>query len=350
MKNGKKIIVLGALAFQAVFLPVYANFNQPGMYGNIIGQETEYIKDAIIERVVIYPKKNEHSSDRIARKGILVRYKGAKATILITHGFMCDKYYAGFLRYIFPQGKYNFMTFDFRAHGEDVEGQYCTFGRDEAYDVLAAAKFLRNHPDLRNKPIFSYGFSMGAVASIEAQAKDPTLFNAMILDCPFDSSENVIKKGLSNMKFSFFGYEFEIPGKALLEKYAFHPYVQSLVKFVLKTMANMDTKNVQTNILPVSTVESIKRVNIPCFFIHCKNDKKVSVSAVKEIYNNAAGYKLLWLTNGRGHFDSFFYSPERYTERIQRFLKQAMNGNLLNNKKIIEDTDDESTRKHKEKI
>ena len=97
------------------------------------------------------------------------------------------------------------MTFDFRAHGEHCDGQRCTFGRDEHLDVITAAHFLKNHPHLKNKPVIVYGFSMGAVAAIEAQAKDNSLFSAMILDCPFDSSENIIKRSLESMQFTFFG-------------------------------------------------------------------------------------------------------------------------------------------------
>ncbi|MDP3888961.1 MAG: alpha/beta hydrolase [bacterium] len=344
VNNYKKMMLLGLSFSWLVVLSTYAEPIRIGTYGDILEQDST-VKNVVVEQVMIYPQENEHSSKRIARKGILVLNKGAQATILISHGFMCDKYAAGFLRYIFPRDYYNFMTFDFRAHGENVEGQYCTFGRDEAYDVIAAARFLRNHPDLRDKPLIAYGFSMGAVASIEAQAKDATLFDAMILDCPFDTSENVIKKGLEGLKFYFWGYEFNLPGKSLLEKYAFHPYVQRLVKFVLKTVANFDDKNIRTNILPLSPVESIKHVTIPCFFIHCKHDEKVSVNAIKEIYNSAAGYKMLWLTNGRKHFDSFFYSPEKYSAHIKHFLKQAMTGRLTDNKTIVEDIDDKRISK-----
>src|SRR5581483_3113438 len=107
-----------------------------------------------VEEVTIYSQEKADSTKKIARKGILVRHKDAVATILVAHGFMCNKYDVGFLRNIFPYGKYNFLTFDFRAHGENTEGQYCTLGADEALDVTAAAKYLREHPDLKGKPLF----------------------------------------------------------------------------------------------------------------------------------------------------------------------------------------------------
>jgi len=275
----------------------------------------------------------------ITRKGFLLKKPTAQATVLVCHGFMCDKFDSAFLRMIFPMCC-NVMTFDFRAHGENVsEHQYCTFGRDEANDVIAAVNYLKSRPDIGHLPIVAFGFSMGAVAAIQAQAAYPNLFKAMILDCPYDHSKNVIKQGLENLKFSFFGYRFSLPGKQLLEQYAFHPYVQSFLKAVLKTVANMDATATNTYIYPVSPMDSIKNVKVPCLFIHCINDEKVPVSAAKNLFNGASGYKRLWLTLGRRHFDSFFYNPEKYVYKINRFIQKVLDLSLADKaqQKIKED-------------
>jgi len=295
-----------------------------------------------IEHVKFFSPESEQSSKKIARNGILVRYKDASATILVAHGYMCDKFDVGFLRNMFPQGKYNFLTFDFRAHGEDTQGQSCTLGRDEALDVITAAKFIKNHPALKGKPLYAYAFSMGAVATIEAQAKDSTLFDALILDCPFDSTENILKQCVDNLKFSIFGYEFTVPGKSILQKYAFHPYVQSLIKILLQAVKKIPQKKIETNVFPLSPVQSIVKVSVPCFFIHCKQDEKVSIAAIKSVYAGASGPKMLWLTNGRNHYDSYFYNPEGYIEKVSQFLDQVGVGKWKNAKeqRIIEDTDD----------
>ena len=315
-----------------------------GDYGSILQETPYYFTNAFLETVVIYAREDASSVKTIPRKGILLRNKKAKATIIICHGFMCEKEDVAFLRHLFPKSQYNILVFDFRAHGEHREQQFCTFGRDEAYDVIAAAHFVRNHPQLKGKPVFIYGFSMGAVAAIEAQAKDTRVADAMILDCPFDSSENVIKKGLERLKVSIFGYEFEIPGKRWLERYAFHPYVQAMVKVVLKTVAHLDTQNIQTNICPLYPSESIKKVTVPCFFIHCKNDEKVPLGSVKTIYQGATGYKRLWITKGRRHYDSFFSNPEKYKIEIREFLEKVQDGSIVKEEqeKVIEDVDDKT--------
>ena len=320
--------------------PAYVSANE---YGAVITQSKETIAHATVEHIMLNVPKTSNSEEKIVRYGRLVRYPNAKATILICHGFMTDKFDVAFLRHMFPQGKFNFMTFDFRAHGENCDGQRCTFGRDECLDVTTAAQFIRSHPQLSDKPLLVYAFSMGAVASIEAQAKDNTLFDAMILDCPFDSTENIIKKSLEGLQFTFLGYDFSIPACNLLQRYVFHPYVQALVKGILKAVANLDTKNIDVRMYPVSPVESIQHVHVPCFFIHCKNDEKITVTAVKNIYTAAqTDYKVLWLTNGRRHFDSYFYNPERYVKEIRGFIDKAVSGSLDEEKvaRIIEDPDE----------
>ncbi len=310
-------------------------------YGNYVHRLTCESKPEV-ERVEITARENDSSEKNITRKAVLVRYPNAQANIVISHGFMCDKFDVGFLRSFFPKGKYNFLTFDFRAHGENREGQLCTFGRDEAHDVIAAGNFFKNHSDLGKLPTFGYGFSMGAVASIEAQAKDPSLFKALILDCPFDSTESVVKKALDGAKVSLFGYKMDLPGRSYIERYAFHPYVQSFVKLLLKTVAHMDAKNIQTFMHRFSPAQSVKNITVPCLFIHCKHDQRVPVDAIKMIFAKAKGPKKLWLTNGRGHFDSVFYNPEKYGKKINSFIEKVMKGKLEKSSKelIVEDVDD----------
>lgn len=303
---------------------------------------TSLIMGKRTEEKVHFNVSNTQDGNTFSRYAIFVHYPDAKATVLICHGFMCNKYDVSFLRTILPVGQFNFLSFDFRAHGENTEGQWCSFGRDEAQEVIAAVDFLKNNPICAGKPIFAYAFSMGAVAAIEAQAQEGNLFDGMILDCPFDTSENVIKRGLDNLKLSIMGYEFELPGRAILQRYAFNPYVQTLIKGVLKTVAKFDTQNIQTIICPVSPIDSIKNVTVPCFFIHCKQDEKVSVDSIKNLYQAANGHKQLWISNGRGHYDSVFYNPERYQAKITKFIDIIMQGIIYKGclNKVIIDNDD----------
>jgi pimeloyl-ACP methyl ester carboxylesterase len=314
-------------------------------HGKVVSRHADYIDGAITDKIILYPKKTRLSTARevIERDAVLVRYDDAVATVLLCHGFMCSKVDTGVLRRLFPRGRFNVMSFDFRAHGTRATGQQCTFGRDEACDVLAAAYFIKNDPSLKDKPLFVYGFSMGAVAAIEAQSLDSSLFQAMILDCPFDSAHDVIRRVLDSLTFSLFGYKFRMPGRALLQRYAFHPYIQSLVKVVLKTVANMDPRDIHINLCPISPKDSIKNITIPVFFIVCKKDDRAPIAAVRGLYDGAAShYKELWLTNGRGHFDSYFHSPEKYTTKVRQFLEESLKDDMVQRvyHHVIEDEGD----------
>lgn len=322
-------ILCGALSYaeQEQSAPLMSPIRLP--YGDIVKVEERALDNAIIEHVTLYSQESESSQQHIRRRGTLVRYAKAKATVVICHGFMCDRFDSGFLRQLFPAHKFNVMTFDFRAHGECREGQVCTFGRNEIHDVSAAVNFVRNHPELLNKPVIAYGFSMGAASAIEAQARDSDLFDGMILDCPFDSTEKLLHGIIDKMHVSLFGYKFAFPGSQYMKKYIFHPYVQNVVKNLLKTFSLISPQDISVSIGLVQPAESIKKVTVPCMFIHCKNDERVTTAAVTSVYTNAQGPKSMWLTNGRRHCDSFFYNPELYKEKVAHFIDDVLGGSLM---------------------
>ncbi len=300
----------------------------------------KYHNNGKVEQIVFTVPEARGSEKMILRKGILVTRPGARATIVICHGFMCNKNDVSFLRSIFYD--YNVMVFDFRAHGENIEDQCSSFGVNEVLDLEGAVAFVKNNLELARLPLIAYGFSMGAVTAILAQAQHPDMFSALILDCPFDSTEMVIHRLIEQLTFSIGGYQYGLPGRGLLKKYAYNPSIQAMVKLALKTVAHVGTHDIATCILPSNTVQEIKKVTVPTFFITCKNDDKAPVEAVRSIYVNKPGYKRLWLTSGRNHFDSFFYNPEKYTHKVRSFIKNFLD-DVLKNKvtaKIVEDMDD----------
>ena len=289
-----------------------------------LAKKSKYLRGGSVAEVSFHAQHGSDYAKKIERKGVLVKRPGARATILVCHGYMCNKMDSSLFRMLFSN--YNVMTFDFRAHGENIEDQTCTFGRDEAYDVIAAVDFLKADPELGKKPIIGYCFSMGAVAAIMAQSNNPYLFDALVLDCPYDDSQNVIKHALNATKIHMFGYEFGIPGRSILANYIFNPYVQAFLKTVFKTVALLDATATNTQIFHISPEKAIKNVNVPCFFIHCYNDEKVPVLAGKRVFEGARGYKRMWITDGRRHFDSFFYNPEKYVYKVNRFIDDVLNG------------------------
>lgn len=283
------------------------------------------------EAVTFYVLRDAQSNEHMARRGILVTRPGARATIVVMHGYTSGKTDMGVLRLMFS--KHNIFLFDFRAHGEDVEGQMSTFGYDEVFDVFAAVDFLRARPETKDLPLIGYGFSMGAATAIEAQARDPQLFSALILDCPFDSSDNLIRRGLDrvmgSMTVPFLDITFSMPGKEFFQKYAFHPYVQPVLFFLLRVFAGMDASRVPTSPKKIEPIESVHALTIPLFFITCIADERVPLDAIVGIYANAPGYKRLWVTKGSRHYGSIFNSPELYQHMVGTFIDKVLSKTYL---------------------
>jgi pimeloyl-ACP methyl ester carboxylesterase len=178
--------------------------------------------------------------------------------------------------------------------------------------------------------VILYGFSMGAVAAARAQAENPGLCEGLILDCPFDSTDNLIERGLEQMKFSIFGVEVGLPGSSLLKSYAYTPYVQTMVKYFFKAIANLDATQVNTCLLhPVDTVGDMKKIQVPIFIIGCINDDKVPLKALLEVYCAAgSANKKLLVTDGERHFGSIFHDPERYQAEVMGWLNKCVQGRL----------------------
>lgn len=299
----------------------------------------KYLNGGTLETIQINVSEGFDTTRSIERDAILLRRPNAIGNVVMCHGYMCDKFDACMLRSVlFP--RHNVLSFDFRAHGQKIdERQCCTFGKDEACEVIAAADYFKNQKEFQELPTGVYGFSMGAVASIHAQAHRSDLFNYMILDCPFSSTEHVIKTGLDAVKFTVFGYTFGLPGRDLLKRSIYHPTVQGLVKGFLKTVSHLDATYTNTHIYPLSPAQLVKKISVPCFFIHCKEDEKVTTAAAYELFSGARGFKRLWITNGRRHFDSFFYNPEKYTYKVNHFINNVLQNQLASKQqqKIFED-------------
>lgn len=289
----------------------------------------QQIKKIQFEEVSFNVFTDETKTKTFQRRGVLVRRPDALGTVIICHGYLGCKRDAIALKHLFPL--YNVFSFDFRAHGDDRDGQFSTIGRDEAFDVIGAVKFVKSDEQMRDKPVIAFGYSMGAVSAIQAQAMDETLFNAMILDCPYDSTHDAMSRGLEEkMSITIFGQKYKIPGKQFLLDHMYDESAQVITNFLFKAITKLDSNKVSTKFVRVEPVKSVRKVNVPCFFIHCVNDKKVPVDAVMSVYENKPGFKRLWITQGKGHFGSYQHHPEMYWYKVNKFLTKLGEKELAN--------------------
>lgn len=289
------------------------------------------------EEITLYVPRSRFSTELIARKGLLILRPAAKATVVVMHAYTSNKVDTNLLRLVFPS--YNLLLFDFRGHGECVHDQCSTLGHDEVLDVFAAVDYVRSHQKTKDLPIIGYGFSMGASTAIEAQAMDEKLFDALVLDCPFDSSQKLVSRGVDRIvgkvRIPLFNIEFDLPGRSFVEDFAFNEYIQPIVLFVLKIFASMDSSAVPTRPKPICPAESSKKIKIPCFFITCVSDKTVPFDAVYEDFQNVQGIHWLWLTDGARHYGSIFHNPELYKNMVNVFAFKALKNNFSESEKQV---------------
>lgn len=282
-----------------------------------------YINKLHVEQVSFYSQESADKNVFMERKGLLVKRDNPKGTVIVCHGYLSNKFESIYFRHLFPD--YNVFAFDFRAHGEFAQGQRSTIGKEEAFDVIAAVEFLKLDKEIKAKPMYVYGFSMGAVSAIEAQAQRPDLFSAMILDCPYDSSDEAVKRALEQkLQISFWGKTFMLPGAEFFMKNMYNDVLQPITRWFFKLITNFNPKNVDTQFMRVEPMESIKKITIPCLFIHCKNDTKIPVAAIQALYTNSGSrMKQLWITPGQNHFGSYLDQPEWYWYKVNKFLERA---------------------------
>jgi pimeloyl-ACP methyl ester carboxylesterase len=106
-------------------------------------------------------------------------------TVLICHGVGSRKQQQmGLTEFLVGQG-YNVMVFDFRAHGSSA-GNACSYGLLERFDVLAAARQVKQRYPERARRVVGLGINTGAVA-LTLAAADPqgSAIDALILVEPW---------------------------------------------------------------------------------------------------------------------------------------------------------------------
>lgn len=326
-----------ALAYGYPFQMVDAKHDPFEAYKNHIDGIKDYMDTFQVETVSFPVQKDAKSQETLTRKGFLALRPNALGTVVICHGYTQSKHEAFFFRTLFPH--FHVLAFDFRAHGELTAGQYSTIGRDEMFDVKGAVDWVRTHPELADKPIIGFGFSMGAVSLLQAQSHFKNLFDLMILDSPFDSSSDCMSRSIDRMlTIKFLGQKYKLPGKWLFMKALYNPQLRPMVKMFFAWASGMNPYMVPTRFVPVIPLDHAHEIKIPCLFVSCENDKSVSVDRVRRLYETIeSAYKRLWITRGPKHCGSCLAQPELYSYKVNRFIKNALDGSWSQAAKIRDD-------------
>lgn len=220
----------------------------------------------------------------------------AKRTLIEFHGWhgSWDVEFSASSPYLHEMGC-NLLLVEQRAQGRS-EGKYMTFGLKEREDVMDWVTWYQEHID-ENIPIYLAGLSMGATTVLMAAADPfPDEVKGIIADCGFTSAYEIIKivsKQWNNTPE--------------------HP-IMDIFRQYCKYKVGVDLKG-------WSTVEAVKKTELPILFVHGTGDRFVPYEMTLEAYEACQSHKDLLLVKDAAHGMSFLDAQEEYTQKVQKLFE-----------------------------
>ncbi|MDY3918970.1 MAG: alpha/beta hydrolase [Candidatus Limivivens sp.] len=222
-------------------------------------------------------------------------------TVLAVHGYTAtgEKDYAVMAGF-FHEAGYNVLLVDNRAHGSS-EGKYVGFGCLDREDCYRWIHYL-NRRFHGNCEIFLHGISMGAATVLmTSELNLPPSVKGIVADCGYTTPRA----------------QFEEIAKGTKKAGPFGKLIVACMDVVCRLVAGY-------GLTDCSSREAVARTKIPVFIIHGDADKTVSVDMAREIYKACASEKRLWIVEGAGHAESFYFAQEEYKKRVLNFFEECL--------------------------
>ena len=223
--------------------------------------------------------------------------KGGKALLAI-HGHKSDgrTNFGVFAEFFYKMG-YSLLIPDNRAHGKSG-GKFIGFGWLDHKDCLSWMQFLRDKLGTTCK-IVLHGVSMGAATVLMAAGERPENLAGVIADRGFTSAWEEFKHVLNHY--------YHLPA------FPFLP-ISSLFS---KLRAGYSFGQ-------CSALEQLKKAGSPILFIHGGRDEFVPTWMSRQMYEEYAGPKQLYIAPQADHATSYFQHTEEYEQAVRRFLEQMV--------------------------
>ena len=190
---------------------------------------------------------------------------------------------------------FNVLLVDQRAHGKS-QGKLITFGVKESRDVLSWVNFLNKNYGEKNLALG--GMSMGATTVLLAAGLDlPKNVKCIVADCGFTSPKEIIK---------------------LVAKRNFKVNADYFLPFLNLYCLIFG----HFSILKASTVDSVKKSNLPILFIHGKNDGFVPCDMSQTAYDAIKERAEIVLIDEADHGMAFLVDTKTVHSKLEDFLKR----------------------------
>lgn len=218
-------------------------------------------------------------------------------TAVIVHGYTDNAVRMLMIGYLYNNDLgYNILLPDLRDNGES-EGAAIQMGWKDRLDVL---RWMNIANDIfgKNTQMVVHGISMGAATTMMVSGEPQQSFvKCFVEDCGYTSVWD----------------EFSFQLKAMF----------GLPEFPLMyTTSWLCRAKYGWNFREASSVEQVKKCNLPMLFIHGDADTYVPTRMVYPLYEAKSEPKELWIVPGATHAMSYRDHPQKYTERVRKFVEK----------------------------
>jgi len=246
-----------------------------------------------------YYKSDEMAGEQIELVGWFIPGDSIESpTFIVLHGQNDNR--IGSLKYAGMLGRagYNVLIYDQRYHGLS-EGDFCTFGYYEGYDVSAAIDYLKTRGDCNTTSLGIVGESFGGAVAIMAAAEDKRI-DLLVEDSAYPGLETVV----ADYAKALYG----------LPKF---PLVDSAL-FLAGLRADFPTKAVE----PIAAIEN---VFVPTLILHCLGDENIRPDYSQAMFDaSGAEVKELHYFDGCTHTMGYEDHTDEYEEIVLTFIEENM--------------------------
>ncbi|MEO0626561.1 MAG: alpha/beta fold hydrolase [Bacteroidota bacterium] len=201
------------------------------------------------------------------------------------------------VKYLVDKG-YSVLMYDFRSHGNSDPNTsgWCSWGPDEAQDVVAAIDYVANHPTYKDAQIGLLSICMGAAAStyaFGANALQQYNIKAMVAIQP--------------MRYADFMKSFGLPG------------------FLNNWVDKKNSKRVGFDMAAKSFKEDVPKVTVPTLVMQNDKDEFLTKESIDDYYNDLTVEKdMLWVSNigtkRAAGYDYLTRNPEKVLYWFDKYM------------------------------
>lgn len=201
------------------------------------------------------------------------------------------------IKYLVDKG-YSVLMYDFRSHGDSDPNKsgWCSWGPDEAQDIIAAVDFVANHSDYKDAQIGLLSICMGAAASTYA-------FGANQLQ------------------------QYNIKAMVAIQPMRYKDFMKSfgLPNFLNNWVNKENSKRVGFDMTAKSFKNDVPKISVPTLVMQNDKDEFLTKESIDEYYNDLTVEKdMLWVsgigTKRAAGYDYLTNNPEKILYWFDKYM------------------------------